>query len=264
MKSLAIVTTLGVATAARINRGVTATSAPAGYTETSGKCTGSWIENWADGHSAHYGEDHHIDSVDDCADMCDQHPECAGFYAKEGRCSHWRSGALSATPHGGHTCYMKEGGGAAAPSHHSSHHASASCDAVDGYDVSPGKCTGHWIENWHDGHFAHYGEDHSISEVADCADTCDEHDECAGFYTKEGKCSHWRSGSLEVRSNPGHCCYTKSSDSLLETEAEAEEGEEAEEDHDWNIQVGGPRPRHRHRRHRRHWRRMGGVNIHIR
>merc|ERR1719199_1229510 len=135
MKGIAAATILSVATASRSNL---VTTAPAGYTELPGKCTGSWIENWADGHYAHYGEDRHIDGVDDCADTCDQHAECAGFYVKEGRCSHWRSGSLSATPRPGHTCYVKEGGAAPpAPSHS---HASGSCDAVDGYDVSPGKC----------------------------------------------------------------------------------------------------------------------------
>ena len=192
-------------------------SAPAGYDELPGKCSGNWIENWADGHFAHYGEDHHISSLDDCADTCDEHPECAGFYSKNGKCSHWRSGSISARPQSGHVCYRKQGGGAPAPPAHSHHHggggshshASASCDAMDGYNVAPGKCSGHWIEMWADGHFAHYGEDHHISGTADCADTCDEHSDCAGFYTKEGKCSHWRSGSLSVRPQAGHCCYTK-------------------------------------------------------
>merc|ERR1719389_1536791 len=87
-------------------------TAPAGYDELPGKCTGHWIENWADGHYAHYGEDHHIDGLDDCADMCDQHPECAGFYTKNGKCSHWRSGSISANPNPGHMCYRKEGGAA--------------------------------------------------------------------------------------------------------------------------------------------------------
>merc|ERR1719197_2328547 len=116
-------------------------SAPAGYDEQPGKCAGRWIENWADGHFAHYGEDHHIDSLDDCADMCDQHPECAGFYTKNGKCSHWRSGSvLPARPQSGHMCYAKDGGGGS--------HASASCDPVDGYSVQPGKCSGRWIEVW--------------------------------------------------------------------------------------------------------------------
>jgi hypothetical protein len=187
-------------------------TAPAGYDELPGKCTGSWIENWANGHYAHYGEDHHIDGVGDCADTCDEHPECAGFYTKEGKCSHWRSGSISAQPRAGHTCYRKQGGGAPAPSHHHSHHSShgtASCDPLDGYSVAPGKCSGHWIEVFADGHYAHYGEDHHISGVGDCGDTCDEHPDCAGFYTKEGKCSHWRSGHLSVSPNPGHCCYIK-------------------------------------------------------
>lgn len=205
-------------------------SAPAGYEELSGKCSGRWIEVWADGHFAHYGEDHHIDSLDDCADTCDQHPECAGFYTKNGKCSHWRSGQVSARPQAGHTCYRKIGGGAPAPpAHHHHHggggggsHASASCDPLPGYNVAPGKCSGRWIETWRDGHFAHYGEDHHISGVSDCADTCDQHSECNGFYTKNGKCSHWRSGSINVRPQAGHCCYTKAGGSFLEDEAEAE------------------------------------------
>merc|ERR1719443_558186 len=115
-------------------------TAPAGYDELPGKCTGRWIEVWADGHFAHYGEDHHISSLDDCADMCDEHPECAGFYTKNGKCSHWRSGTISARPQAGHMCYRKQGGGAPAPAHHHRHggggsHASASCDAIDGYNV---------------------------------------------------------------------------------------------------------------------------------
>merc|ERR1719326_990029 len=102
-------------------------TAPAGYDELPGKCTGHWIENWADGHYAHYGEDHHISGLDDCADTCDEHPECAGFYTKNGRCSHWRSGSISANPQAGHTCYVKEGGGAAP--------VGVGCDDLDGYDV---------------------------------------------------------------------------------------------------------------------------------
>jgi len=194
--------------------GVGVVAAPAGYDELPGKCTGSWIENWADGHYAHYGEDHQIDGLDDCADACDEHPECAGFYTKNGKCSHWRSGSISATPHPGNMCYRKQGGGAPAPSHHhhsggGGSHATGSCDAVEGYTVAPGKCSGHWIEVFADGHYAHYGEDHHISGLSDCADTCDEHSDCAGFYTKDGKCSHWRSGSLSVSPNAGHCCYQK-------------------------------------------------------
>jgi hypothetical protein len=189
-------------------------TAPAGYDELPGKCSGHWIENWADGHYAHYGEDHHISGLDDCADTCDQHPECAGFYTKEGKCSHWRSGSISARPQAGHMCYRKQGGGAPAPAHHHHHggggsHASANCEALEGYNVAPGKCSGRWIETWRDGHFAHYGEDHHISSLSDCADTCDEHSDCAGFYTKNGKCSHWRSGSISVRPQAGHCCYSK-------------------------------------------------------
>merc|ERR1719331_3257659 len=201
----------------------------AGYDELPGKCTGRWIEVWNDGHFAHYGEDHHISSVDDCADTCDQHAECAGFYTKNGKCSHWRSGSLSARPTAGHKCYVKEshqGGGGGGGGHHhggghhSGGHVSASCDPIQGFDVSPGKCTGRWIEVWQDGHFAHYGEDHHISGLADCASTCNDHNECAGFYTKNGKCSHWRSGSLSARPTAGHCCYSKSRSSLAQIEDE--------------------------------------------
>lgn len=194
---------------------IKANTAPVGYDELPGKCSGRWIEVWGDGHFAHYGEDHHISGVADCADTCDQHAECAGFYVKNGKCSHWRSGSVSATPKAGHTCYRKQGGAAPAPApahhHHSGGggHASANCDAVGGYNVAPGKCSGRWIEVWQDGHFAHYGEDHHISSVQDCADTCDQHTDCAGFYTKNGKCSHWRSGSLSARPTAGHCCYSK-------------------------------------------------------
>jgi len=188
----------------------TSSSAPAGYDELQGKCSGSWIENWSDGHYAHYGEDH-PESVDDCADVCTEHRECAGFYIKDGKCSHWRSGIITASPRSGHTCYRKQSGEAPAPAPAPSHHHSSggSCDPVDGYTVSTGKCTGHWIEMWADGSYAHYGEDHQISSVSECADTCDEHNECAGFYTKDGKCSHWRSGSLSVGPSAGHCCYRK-------------------------------------------------------
>merc|ERR1719230_1556612 len=84
-------------------------AAPAGYDEQPGKCAGRWIENWADGHFAHYGEDHHISSLDDCADTCDEHPECGGFYTKNGKCSHWRSGEVfPARPQSGHMCYRKQ------------------------------------------------------------------------------------------------------------------------------------------------------------
>lgn len=187
-----------------------ASSAPAGYDEVPGKCTGSWIENWSNGHYAHYGEDHHISGVDDCADTCDEHPECAGFYTKNGKCSHWRSGSIAVAPRSGHTCYRKQGGSAPAPAHHSSHHSSGgACEEVTGFTVQAGKCSGTWIEVWANGQYAHYGEDHHISGVADCADACDEHSDCAGFYTKNGKCSHWRSGSLSVSPAAGHCCYQK-------------------------------------------------------
>merc|ERR1719473_2313096 len=141
-----------VADARRMNDQVQVSTAPAGYDELPGKCTGHWIENWADGHYAHYGEDHHIDSIDDCADTCDMHPECAGFYTKNGKCSHWRSGSVSARPQAGHMCYRKQGGGAPAPSHHHHHSggggsgASANCGPVDGYNVAQGKCSGRWIE----------------------------------------------------------------------------------------------------------------------
>jgi len=201
-------------------------AAPAGYDELPGKCSGQWIEMWADGHFAHYGEDHHISSVDDCADTCDEHPECAGFYTKNGKCSHWRSGAINARPQAGHMCYRKQGGAAPAPpAHHhggggGGSHASASCDAVQGFNVQPGKCSGRWIEVWADGHFSHYGEDHHVSGVSDCASTCSDHNECSGFYTKDGRCSHWRSGSLSVRPQAGHCCYTKSRSSLAQIEDE--------------------------------------------
>merc|ERR1719473_2249947 len=127
-----------VADARRMNDQVQVSTAPAGYDELPGKCTGRWIEVWGDGHFAHYGEDHHIDSLDDCADTCDMHPECAGFYTKNGKCSHWRSGAVSARPQAGHMCYRKQGGAAPAPSHHHSgggSHASASCDPIQGFDV---------------------------------------------------------------------------------------------------------------------------------
>merc|ERR1719478_1559455 len=135
-------------------------------------------------------------------------------------------------------CYAKEGGGAPAPSHH--HHggggggsgASANCDPVAGYNVAPGKCSGRWIEVWGDGHFAHYGEDHHISSLADCADTCDQHSECAGFYTKNGKCSHWRSGSVSARPQAGHNCYVKDGASLVQT------SDEEIEEEDWSITVG--------------------------
>jgi len=182
-------------------------AAPAGYEELEGKCSGSWIENWANGRYAHYGEDN-MGSVDDCADVCDEHPECAGFYVKDGKCSHWRSGTIVATPRAGHTCYRKQSDAASVSAPVSRHHG-GSCGPVDGYTADSGKCTGHWIEMWANGNYAHYGEDHLIDSVSDCADTCQEHTDCAGFYTKDGKCSHWRSGTLTVNTNPGHCCYRK-------------------------------------------------------
>ena len=89
-------------------------SAPAGYDELPGSCTGLEIEVWADGHWAWPGFGHYGDSLDDCAAVCDEHPECAGFYSatSDGHCSHWRqegrSGSISADPHEGHMCYRKQ------------------------------------------------------------------------------------------------------------------------------------------------------------
>lgn len=186
-----------------------ASTAPAGYDELPGKCSGSWIENWSDGHYAHYGEDHLISGVDDCADTCDEHTECAGFYTKDGKCSHWRTGSITVSPRSGHTCYRKQTGSAPSAPAPAPHHNGGACEAADGYTVNSGKCSGSWIELWADGNFAHYGEDHQIDGVGDCADMCDQHSDCAGFYTKDGRCSHWRSGSLSVSANPGHCCYQK-------------------------------------------------------
>ena len=112
-------------------------------------------------------------------------------------------------------------------------HAKFGNNAPAGYTGSPGKCTGSWIELWSDGHFAHYGEDHHINDLDDCADTCDSHNECAGFYSKDGKCSHWRSGDITVVPQDGHICYMKDGGSFLETDAESEEEE------DWSISIGG-------------------------
>merc|ERR1712160_154642 len=90
------------------------------------------------------------------------------------------------------------------------------------------------IELWEDGHYAHYGEDHHISDLDDCADMCDSHNECAGFYTKDGKCSHWRSGDISAVPNAGHTCYVKDASSFLDL------SDEDEEEEDWSISIGQP------------------------
>jgi len=96
-------------------------TAPTGYDELAGKCSGSWIETWGDGSYSHYGEayavggQHHGADIDDCANTCSQYPSCHGFYTKEGKCSYWRTGTITATPHDGYMCYKKQNAAAPAP-----------------------------------------------------------------------------------------------------------------------------------------------------
>lgn len=83
--------------------------------------------------------------------------------------------------------------------------------APGSYTVHDGKCGGQWIEFWRDGSYAHYGDGAHGGSPEACQQTCDEHRECSGFYTKNGICSHWRSGRQvsSTRSAPGHQCYVK-------------------------------------------------------
>lgn len=88
--------------------------------------------------------------------------------------------------------------------------------SIPGYRVHEGmKCAGSWIEMWSDGHYAFYNQkdsQHPYDDVLECARECNKHGECAGFYTKDGICSHWRSGELQDLSHTekwGHDCYVK-------------------------------------------------------
>jgi len=90
---------------------------------------------------------------------------------------------------------------------------------IPGYRVHTGqKCGGSWIEFWGDGAYAFYGQANSRHpyEGADgpleCARECNQHSECAGFYTKDGVCSHWRQGELQDMDHRvafEHSCYVK-------------------------------------------------------
>jgi len=87
---------------------------------------------------------------------------------------------------------------------------------IPGYRIHDGqKCAGNWIEFWGDGDYAFYGQDdsrHGYTEPLECARECNKHSECAGFYTKDGVCSHWREGELQDlthRTAWGHQCYVK-------------------------------------------------------
>jgi len=182
------------------------------------KCPGRWIEFWDDGGYAHYGKaSHHYTDVNECGKTCNLHAECDGFYTKNGVCSHWRHGDLKhaqGSLHDGHTCYVKLQGSAPIP------HAAAvkkhTNIQVPGYKVAEGtKCPGSWVEFWKDGEYAFYGKAdgrHPFTDVVQCAKECNKHDECAGFYTKSGKCSHWRRGELQDipgHKKWGHNCYVK-------------------------------------------------------
>lgn len=87
---------------------------------------------------------------------------------------------------------------------------------IPGYRVHDGqKCAGSWIEFWSDGAYAHYGQTdsgHTYTDALGCARECNLHGECAGFYMKDGVCSHWRQGELQDlthRNAWGHQCYVK-------------------------------------------------------
>lgn len=80
-----------------------------------------------------------------------------------------------------------------------------------GYKVNKGqKCPGKWIEKWSTGDFSGYGE--GIKDIVTCAKKCNEHEECAGFYTDKGICSYYRSGELQDTAGAekeGFDCFVK-------------------------------------------------------
>jgi len=86
---------------------------------------------------------------------------------------------------------------------------------IPGYRVHNNmKCAGSWVEIWGSGDYSFYGqgEDRGFTEPVQCARECNQHSECAGFYTKDGFCSHWRSVELQDlahRNAPGQDCYVK-------------------------------------------------------
>lgn len=87
---------------------------------------------------------------------------------------------------------------------------------IPGYKVHDGeKCAGTWIEFWADGSYSHYNQadsTHLYTEPLECARECNKHGECAGFYVKDGICSHWRQGELQDlnhRQAWGHQCFVK-------------------------------------------------------
>jgi len=87
---------------------------------------------------------------------------------------------------------------------------------IPGYRVHQDqKCGGSWIEFWSSGDYAFYGQSdsqHAYTENLECARECNRHGECAGFYTKDGVCSHWRQGELQDMTHRqawGHQCYVK-------------------------------------------------------
>jgi len=84
-----------------------------------------------------------------------------------------------------------------------------------GYMLGYGLCPGSAIEQWADGQPSHFGEvngTYSLTEPADCARECNKHEECAGFYSFNGVCSHWHAGELQdlpVEGLPGYECFVK-------------------------------------------------------
>lgn len=91
--------------------------------------------------------------------------------------------------------------------------ASASADSPPaGYKVNKGqKCPGKLIRQWRNGKGSGYANKKN-KDILTCAKTCNKNVECGGFYTKNGVCSHWRSGELQDTAGvemEGHDCFVK-------------------------------------------------------
>lgn len=73
------------------------------------KCGGDWIESWSNGVGSGYGMA--TLDVPGCVEVCNEHPECKGFYFKHatGLCSHYRTGSFSMHEQEGYDCYWKPG-----------------------------------------------------------------------------------------------------------------------------------------------------------
>jgi len=89
-----------------------------------------------------------------------------------------------------------------------SHHLSKT---PPGYKLNDGKCPGEPLLNWSDGSSSLFGTA-NMTEPVDCAKECNKYEECAGFYSVAGQCSHWHRGELQdlpMETAPGHECYVK-------------------------------------------------------